>query len=355
MLSNSAAAATTNPMIFTGYADVSYNYLVRNNHFVNGYYNRLNDNAENGVSLQQAAATLGYIPDQGWGGLVNAVIGRDAILLAPFGFNPRVFNLQNIGLFIPQAFLQYQYKRTTFIIGEMQSLAGYEQIDYTLNTIFSNSLLYSFAEPGVHLGVRADHMVNDQLSVSLGANNGWDTIQGPSRLNTFEFGTAYRLPERLTLNLILYLGETYLADQLSSGPRSERQYINFYATYFFNSKLSASVNADYGVQHKATLPNGVIAQATWQGIAGYVDYKIKEKWIASVRAEIFNDSDGFRTNVRQQLHEITLSLAYLPIKNWQIRGGTRHDFSNVNSFISKNGRSTNPNQQSYAVDVLYQF
>jgi hypothetical protein len=103
------------------------------------------------------------------------------------------------------------------------------------------------------------------------------------------------------------------------------------------------------------LPSGIISKAIWQGIAGYANYKFNSKWRVSVRGEGFNDQDGYRTGVAQKWEEVTFTVAYSPIKNLELRAETRHDFSNVNSFVDSNGVTVSNDQQSYALEGVYAF
>lgn len=57
----------------------------------------------------------------------------------------------------------------------------------------------------------------------------------------------------------------------------------------------------------------------------------------------------------QRWNEITLTVGYALLKNFELRAETRHDFSNVSSFINKNGVSTSNNQQSYAIEAVAKF
>lgn len=99
----------------------------------------------------------------------------------------------------------------------------------------------------------------------------------------------------------------------------------------------------------------MINKATWAGIANFVNYKFNDCWRIAVRGEIFNDSDGYRTGVRQNWKEVTLTLGFSPSKNLSFMLETRHDFSNVNAFANKNASGGNNNQQSYAIEALYQL
>jgi len=53
------------------------------------------------------------------------------------------------------------------------------------------------------------------------------------------------------------------------------------------------------------------------------NYQVNDQWRLSVRAEYFDDKDGYRTGVIQKWKEATLTLAYLPTKFIELRGEVR--------------------------------
>src|SRR5688500_1795642 len=73
------------PIDFSGFIDGSYNYLSQSNLFISNVYDRVYDLNENGVTLQQAAGTVSYLPKVGIGGLLNAMVGRDSIVSNAYG------------------------------------------------------------------------------------------------------------------------------------------------------------------------------------------------------------------------------------------------------------------------------
>src|SRR5690349_6544231 len=79
-----------NPLKFSGYLDTSYNYLVRSNQFTSFTLNRAFDIEQDGFTLQQAAATLAYQPEKGFGAFANVILGRDANIIAPYGWDPYI-------------------------------------------------------------------------------------------------------------------------------------------------------------------------------------------------------------------------------------------------------------------------
>lgn len=345
----------TSPFKISGYIDLSYNNLQRN-YFTNTVFDRVFDNAQNGFTLQQAAITLAYQPSQGWGGLINPVMGYDTNISAPYGFIPiSEFDSQTVSFDIPQAFLQYTCNKLTISGGRYLELAGYEGFDPTQDTNFSRSILYGYAEPFTVLGLRGTYVASDKLTLIVGINNGWDNIRDWSRDKTLELSSIYTMNSFFSFTGTIYSGQERATPQTDIGPEGWRTLIDLIATFNLTKKLSFIANYDYGWQTNATFPDGTNNKAVWHGIAAYLNYKFNNCWQTSLRGEYFNDGDGYRTGVRQAWKEVTFSLGYLPFKNFEIRAETRHDFSNVRSFTNHAGVNTNNNDQSYALETFYKF
>jgi len=338
----------------TGYIDGSYNYLQQSNKFTSGSFNRVFDINPNGFTLQQAGITLAYQPKKGFGGIVTPVVGRDTYIFSPYGWNPN-YGTQWFGLSFPQAYLQYGVSSLTFMGGQFIELAGAESIFSYNDTNFSRSILWGYAEPATVTGLRVSYIPNDKLTLIGGINNGWDSIRDTGRNKTIELGVSYTFNPTFSLAAYAYTGQQRIVDRTSSGPTGQRTLIDFIATLNATDKLTFIANYDGAIQTKASLPSGNTAQAAWQGIAGYVNYKFNDKWHTSIRGEVFEDHDGFRTGVRQNWREATLTVGYNPLKNLEVRAETRRDFSNVNSFVSSNDVSVGNNQQSYALEGVYKF
>src|SRR5205807_3178871 len=100
------------------------------------------------------------------------------------------------------------------------------------------------------------------------------------------------------------------------------------------SQLTFILNVDWGQQENFTsLVDGTSIKAKWDGAAGYANYQVNDQWRLSVRAEYFDDKDGYRTGVIQKWKEATLTLAYLPTKFIEIRGEVRGDKSDSSAFV----------------------
>lgn len=339
---------------FSGYIDGSYNYLTQSNIFTSGTYNRDFDIEENGVLLQQAGITLASQPSQGFGFLVTPVIGHDPYIFSPYGWNPYMGS-QWLGIGLPQAYVQYAVGSWTFMAGSFIELAGEENIFSYNDTNFSRSIIWGYAEPFTVMGVRAVYVPNDQLTGYVGINNGWDDIRDTSRRKTLELGATYTINPVYSVASYLYTGQQRIADRTSSGPTGTRTLLDLILTIAATKQLTLIANYDGGYQSKAALPSGTTDEAVWQGLAAYVNYKFTDVWRTSLRGEVFSDRDGYRTGVAQTWDEVTLTLGCIPIKNLILRAETRHDFSSVNAILDSRKTGAGKNQQSYALEGVYQF
>lgn len=100
------------------------------------------------------------------------------------------------------------------------------------------------------------------------------------------------------------------------------------------------------------LPNNIIDNSIWDGLAAYYYYQFNDQWHTSIRGEVFDDREGYRTGVKQCWKELTMTLVYTPIKHLEFRLETRRDFSNVNSFFKSHQVGSTNYQQSYALEGL---
>ncbi|MGE3319181.1 MAG: outer membrane beta-barrel protein [Candidatus Berkiella sp.] len=338
-----------------GYIDGSYNYLQSSNEFASGVFDRAYDIEENGFTLQQAALSLAYQPEQGLGGLSNVILGRDALATAAYGYNPDI-DQQHVGFDVLQAYMQYAISPFTIMAGKYITLVGYEVIESPGNANFSHSLLFTFAEPTTHTGVRGVYAVNDKLKLIVGMNDGWDSIRDWGKGKTIELGMAYTPTSNLSLSAQGYSGTERVVSRTSVGPTGLRNLIDLIASYNVSDQLTIAANYDYGSQENVLSSDASsISTVTWQGLAGYVNYKFNDMWRLAGRAEVFDDTDGYRTGIEQNIKELTLTLGFSPVKNLEIRAETRRDFANVSSFVDKSTGAPRATQQSFALEAIYQF
>ncbi len=341
-----------------GYVDVAYSYLSGTGIFTSGVADRVFDTEPNSFNLHQAALTIDYQPKEGFGGLVNLTAGRDARVIASAGEATSNFD-------VTQAFAQYTHGPLTVIGGKFVTLAGAEVINSTQDTNYSRSILFGYAIPFSHTGVRLTYAASDQLSLIMGVNNGWDQLQDQNKQKTAELGVSFVPNKLFSLAAQGYSGVEQLAGGtfIGAGTHGVRSLIDAVGTYNATSQLTFILNVDWGQQENATsLVNGSSIKAKWDGAAAYANYQVNDQWRLSVRAEYFDDKDGYRTGVIQKWKEATLTLAYLPTKFIELRGEVRGDKSDSNAFVKDAtfftgapGSGITDNQTSIGLEAVYKF
>jgi hypothetical protein len=339
-------------LTLNGYLDTSFNLRSGNGLFTSGVSTRVFDNDRNSFSVQQAALILAKQPKEGFGGLLNLTAGKDADVIGAFGSGSNTDNFD-----VTQAFVQYATGPVTVIGGKYVTLAGAEVINSTANTIFSRSILFGYAIPFTHTGVRATYALSDTVSLIGGVNNGWDDLRDTNSAKTVELGVSYAPLKNLSLAAQSYIGrERLCGSTCNTGPEGQRFLIDLVGTFNATDKLTLVLNFDYARQSNATaFTPSATSNAKWQGVAGYATYQINDKWRTTLRGEYFDDKDGYRTGVAQKWKEVTLDLSYLAHKNFELRTDLRFDRSNVASFVDANGVTAGKNQVSLGLDALFKF
>lgn len=360
----------------SGYVDASVSHMSRRNVFTSGVPDRVFDVERSGGALRQFAGTFAYQPKEGLGGLVNLIVGKDADVIAPYKTSPQKGTLCNVvtnidangnrcnrdHFDVTQAFLQYATGAWTFMGGKYVTLAGAEVINTPTNTNFSRSILFGYAIPFSHTGLRASYALSDALSLIGGVNQGWDDIKDTNSAKTGELGVAWSPNKMVTLAAQTYFGKERAAGltRTELPPafqlEGQRKLLDLVLTINATDKLTFVLNYDNASQaNTANVTPGGATTSKWDGFAGYVNYQFNDQWRLSFRTEAFNDKQGYRTGVIQKWKENTLTVAWLPIKPVELRAEIRRDRSNVASFLDVDGVTGRNNNNSYGLQFLYKF
>ena len=272
----------------SGYIDTSYTYLSGAGTFTSGTANRVFDTERRSFNLNALDLTISALPPDGFGGMVNLTAGSDAKVITSAGTTSDEFD-------VTQAYVHYAKGGLMAIGGKYVTLSGAEVIKSPSNTNFSRSILFGYAIPFSHTGVRAYFTPNGSATAPdgkwtfiAGVNNGWDVqneslqaaaVDGARGLGkTIELGANGALGKNASLAAVLYSGNES-AGAATTGPRD---LLDLVATINVSDNLSVVLNYDTAKQEDA-LAGG--SDAKWNGLAGYVNYKLSEQWRLSVRGE----------------------------------------------------------------------
>lgn len=337
-----------------GFIDTSYTYLSGAGVFTSGVPDRVFDTQRNSFNLQMLGLTVSRLPADGFGALVNLNLGPDANVIAPYGTG------SNDEFDVTQAYLQYASGPFAIMAGKFVTLAGAEVINSPDDLNFSRSILFGYAIPYTHTGIRGSYAPNDMLKFTLGLNNGWDDLKDTNTKKTVEAGVSVTPVKAFSVAAQYYGGVEQISNlPTPSAEAGTRHLLDVVATYNPIDPLTLVLNYDYGSQKNAPLLNGAgttvgTGTAKWSGLAGYVNYKFTDQWGVTVRGEVFDDKDGYRTGLAQKWKEATATVAYMPTKHVVIRAEARTDHSDQASFVYPDG-SARTSQHSYALEAIYKF
>jgi hypothetical protein len=273
-----------------------------------------------------------------WAKLIHAAGLGDA---AP-GQNPDAFD-------VTEAYLSYiagMGKGLRFDFGKMGTFIGAEVLEAKDNPNYSRSLLFSYAEPLTHTGLKVSYPVLDMMSVALFAVNGWDNAKDNNKAKSYGVSLGFA-PAEVFSAYINYLAGPEQTDNSSN----TRSLLDIVATIKPIKTLAIILNYDDGKEEKVSgLPSGSV-DAEWSGLSGIVKYDISDKYAVALRGEYFDDKDGFRTGAVQKVKELTATFDVKLDGGLIVRPEYRHDSSDKQSFENL----TKKTQDTFALALMYSW
>jgi hypothetical protein len=282
----------------------------------------------------------GYHVALGFGQAMNAVNGSDH---AGLGFDQ----------YLKEAYFSYLApvgKGLQIDVGKFVTPAGAEVIETKDNWNYSRGLLFSYAIPYYHFGMRAKYAFNDKYSLNGMFVNGWNNVIDNNTGKTYGIGFGWNPNKKFGI------AQNYMAGPEQNNLNTNlRQLSDTVITYSPTSKLSFIVNGDYGRGDRIADPVTAIVShpVFWTGVAGYVRYAFSGTSAFSTRYEYYDDHDGFTTGTAQHLNEFTTTLERLVAHHIISRLEFRHDFSDQPVFF----KGTTPvlAQNTLAAGLVFTF
>ena len=248
--------------------------------------------------------------------------------------------------------------------GRFVTLAGYEVIEAYKDPNITRSILFGYAIPFTHTGIRGSYTAGP-INLTAGLNNGWDQVSDLNGSPTIESQLAYSYAGTTVSSA--WLGVTgYFGKEpsgLGFGGQGWRELITAVGTITFMEKLTFIVDADFGWQQDVVFDElGNQEGVNWWGIAGYVVVDPHPAVRLSLRGEYFDDPDGYRTGLNQKLVEVTPTLILKPFKGliagdkfldtFEARAEFRWDHSDSDYFVTKDN-GLEKNQYGVMGQLLY--
>lgn len=333
----------------SGFVDTSYTYNFA------GPDSRSNaarvfDTEANNFNVQAAELVFEKLPpnEGGVGFRTDLFFGQDAEVITPTGSIRDQFDLQQAYISIKPNGFKLPIGNWQWIkFGKFVTMHGAEVIEAKDNWNFTRSLLFGYAIPFTHTGIRAGYQLFDKLSAYLGMNNGWDNVKDNNKTKSAEAALSWTANDKLSFNLAGMYGP-----EQASNDHSQRGLIDFLTTYRPFEKWTFMLNVDYGHEDDvlAAGKNG-----SWSGVAAYLKYDC-QSWMSLIsRTEFFSDRQGLRVTpgTIQDLWETSLTLEVRPYKDLITRLEYRRDESSSNIF-TRNQKSID-HQDTLGLEAIYIF
>lgn len=326
-----------------GYVETQYNYNV-NDPSTQANRFRVFDTQANSFTFNMAELALTKSSEAGTGfGLV-----------LNYGLDAKAINLDTAtgpgdNFEVQQAYIsQKTLGGAELKLGKFATLHGAEVIEGPSNYNISRSILFGWAIPFTHTGLRLHAEMGPMLSGHLGVNNGWDNVSDNNKGKSLELQVGLAPMDMLSVSV----AGMYGPEATSATVNDNRGLVDVVATIKPMDGLAVVLNYDRGSQEAATGEG--TASALWQGYAVYANLGIGDKHSVTLRGEVFDDQDGFRTSVVQTLREVTLTLACKMRENLEWRAEYRYDQSNQDVFVNDKGDAKDT-QSTVALAAYYTF
>lgn len=233
-----------------------------------------------------------------------------------------------------------------FDIGKFITGHGYEVIEGHdgWNDNATRSLLFGYAIPFTHVGVRASCALSSKLSGMMMVVNGWDVARDNNRSKSIGSQLTWTPTAPLTL-----IASGMFGPERAGNDADSRDLLDLVVTFKATPRLTLGANGDIAAERHAAGPN---RDGRWSGIAGYARLAVTEPFAVGVRAEYFADPEGVRTGVAQFLHEATATAELRATPHFLVRADLRADASNLDVFESTSPTKTQP---TVLLNAIYSF
>jgi hypothetical protein len=307
-------------MDFSGYIDGYYSFNANRpsnaaNGQVNDFYN-FNDKTDQ-FNLSAAKFTINHDPDP-VGVHVDLIWGRTNALL-------HSATEQSTANYIEQAYISAKPPKmhgTELDFGQFVTSAGAEVIEAKDDWNYSRSLLFTYALPYYHFGLRTSTPFTKTWTAGVQVVNGWNNVVDNNG------GVTIGLTSALTEPKFGWAFNYYTGPENTDTQKGYRNLVDTTLTLTPTAKFSAYVNYDY-LQNHSSPPT--VSQHL-QGIAFAAKETVTSKASLIGRFEFMHDSQGFSTGTAQKLKEFTATYEYKWAAGLLSRVEYRRDWSDMAVF-----------------------
>ncbi len=273
-------------------------------------------------------------PESKVGFRVDLDFGKTADLVG--AYEPES-NGQEIYKHIQQAYVSLLTGKVQWDVGKFVTPIGAEVIESQDNWNYTRSILFGYAIPFYHTGVRATWNASGKVALAGYLVNGWNNSSEINGDKTLGVGLTLKPTGSITWIVNDMFGKE------TAGSDDTRNLFDTTLTWA-GSKVSVMGNFDYGKE----------GDAKWWGLAVYGKLQATPKWALVGRYEYADDSDGGFMTFGTKVQSFTVTSDHLIAGGLKMRLEYRTDFADEAIFPKDNGLNEK-SQTTLTVGLVYGF
>lgn len=228
----------------------------------------------------------------------------------------------------------------TIDVGKFVTPAGAEVIETQDNWNYSRGLLFAWAIPYYHAGIRAGYAASDRITVTGLVMNGWNDVKDKNQSPSLAAQIAVRPSDRVTVT------GTWIGGEEQVDADGWRNLVDAIVSVTVSPRLKLLVNADLARDR------GLGPGVGWHGVSTALRAQVSPRWTIAPRVEWFADPQGAATGVAQEVTDATFTVERTLVPGLVARGEYRVDRSTANFFPS-NSAEMRRTQQTVGFGLLY--
>ena len=286
------------------------------------------------LSLAEIAFAKGVTPESRVGFRADLDFGKTADLVT--AYEPESDG-KEIYKHIQQAYVSLLTGKVQWDAGKFVTPMGAEVIESGDNWNYTRSILFGYAIPFYHVGLRATFTATDKLAFTGYLVNGWNNSSEINGDKTVHLGATWKPTTKVT-----WIGN-YMFGKETPGSNDVRNLFDTTLTWA-PGKLSLMANYDYGTE----------GDVSWWGIAGYAKFQASSSWALVGRYEYADDTDGGFMTFGTKVQSLTVTSDHLIAGGLKLRLEYRTDFADERIFPKDDG-TDEKSQTTLTVGLVYGF
>jgi hypothetical protein len=211
--------------------------------------------------------------------------------------------------------------------GKFVTPMGAEVIESQDNWNYTRSILFGYAIPFYHVGLRATYTIDPKVALGAQLVNGWNNASENNGDKTVHLSVTLKPNANVTW-IANYMFGKEAPD--TATVRDVRNLFDTTLTWTTTPKLSLQANFDYGKE----------GATEWWGIAGYAKYQATPAWALAGRYEYLDDTKGGFMTIGGKAQSLTITSDHLIAGALKARLEYRLDHVDSDYFTKSNGTKT---------------